>query len=37
MVYIVEIADLELIGGLCGVKGKGLFFLIVDNGHDYLL
>ena len=37
MVYIVEIADLELVGGLCGVKGKSLFFLIVDNGHDYLL
>ena len=36
MVYIVEIADLELIGGLCSMQGKGFLILIVNYGHDNL-
>ena len=36
VVYIVEIADLELISGFGGVQGKGLLFFVIDNGHDYL-
>ena len=36
MVYIVEIADLELIGGFCSMQGKGFLVLVVDYGHDIL-
>jgi hypothetical protein len=37
MFYIVEIADLQLVGRFGSMKGKGLFGFVVHNGHGKLL
>lgn len=37
MLYIVEIADLQLIGRFGSMKREGLFALVIYNGHGELL
>ena len=37
VLYIIEIADLQLVGCFGGMQGKGFSFFVVHNGHSKLL
>jgi hypothetical protein len=33
MIHVIKISDLKLVSGPGGMQGKGLFLLVVNNGH----